>query len=71
MWKYLGLIGKGPGAHQMALLPRFLVVDLDLRFKMIDLKLELKVLVGCSFFNLIVCLLYTGNGDAEIIIATA
>ena len=47
------------------------MVDLDLRFKMIDLKLELKVIVGCSFFNLIACLLYTGNGDAEIIIATS
>ena len=68
MWKYLGLIGKGPGAHQLAMLPWFILVDLDLRFKMRDLKLELKVLVGCFFFNLISFLSFTGNGSVKIIV---
>ena len=44
------------------------MVDLDFRLKMIYLKLELKVSVGCLFCDLIAWLPYTRNVNAEIII---
>ena len=57
---------KGPGARPLVL-PWCIVVDLDLRY----LKIELKVLVGFLFCNLIVCLPYTVSDNVEIrIVAT-
>ena len=51
-------------------LSSFIVVDFDLWLKMRDFKLELKVLVGCLLYDLITWLLYTVNGNAEIILRT-
>ena len=68
MFKYIGWPGKGHGARQMVLLPLFFVVELDLKLKVRYLKIELKVLFGFLFWDLIVCLRYTNNGNAEIII---
>ena len=42
------------------------MVDIDLRLKLRYLKLELKVLVGYLFCDLIVWSPYTDNGSAEI-----
>ena len=67
MWKDIECQGKCPGARPLVL-PWFLVVDLDLRLKMRYLKLELKVIVGWLFWDLIVWLPYTGDVNAEMII---
>ena len=69
MCKYPEWPGKSPGAR-LLVLPWFIVVDLDLRLKMRYLKLELKVLVGWLFWNLIAWLPYTDNDNAEIRLVT-
>ena len=70
MCKFLEFTDKGSGARTLVL-PRFLVVDLDLMFNVIYLKIKLKVLVGCFFCYLIVGLTYNANGNTEIIIVAA
>ena len=53
------------------MLPLFLVVDLDLILKKIYFEIELKVLVVCLPYDMIVWLQYTGNDNEETrIVAT-
>ena len=66
MCKDLDFPGKGNGYRP--LLALILVLDLDLRFKVIDFKIELKVVVGFLFCDLIVWLPCTGDGGVKIVI---
>ena len=63
MCKFLEFTDKGSGARTLVL-PRFLVVDLDLMFNVIYLKIKLKVLVGCLLCDLIAWLPYTVSDNA-------
>ena len=67
MWKDIEWPGKGPGSSPLVL-PWFLVVDLDLRLNLRYLKIELKVLVDCFFYNLITWSPYTVSDNVGIII---
>ena len=66
IWKCLGWPVKGTGYHPLLLW--FLVVDLELRLKNRDFKIELKILVSLFLCKQIVCLPYTGNVSLEMII---
>ena len=59
-WKDIGWTGEGPRAFQMVL-PWFLVLYLDLRLKVRDVKLELKILVDYLLCNLIAWLPWNDN----------
>ena len=68
-WLDLGWTGKVPVACQLELLPWFLLLDLDLRFIVRYLEVELKFLVEFTFLdlfcNLIAWLPCTGNGSIK------
>ena len=48
-WSYLEWKFRGPGVYLLS--PLFLVLEPDLRFKLIGVRLELKVLVDYSFLD--------------------
>ena len=58
--------GKVPGARQLVILAWFLVLELGLRLKVINFRMELKVLVNYLFCNLIAWSPWTVNGSIKI-----
>ena len=69
MWKYLECPGKVTGYHPI--LPCFIGIGPDLRLKVINLKMELKVIFGCLLYDHITWLPCTSSGDVKIIIVAA